>query len=92
MAWKQSASSEVPERRGGFRHPASAAVHLDSGGTPVEGRLIDRSATGFRIAYSSGELSTGLEVAFVIGDQQGRARVVWNRFTQRHWESGLLVL
>ncbi len=92
MAWKQSASNEVPERRGGLRHAASAAVRLDAGDSQVEGQLIDRSATGFRIAYCSGELSTGLEVDFVIGDQQGRARVVWNRFTQRHWESGLLVL
>ena len=61
-------------------------------GRTLEGRLVDRSSTGFRVAYASGELATGCEVDFVIGDQEGRARVVWNRFTSRHWESGLLIL
>lgn len=97
MVSKQSASKGLPddawqERRAGLRHPASGAVWLRAGTQHVEGRLIDRSGTGFRVAYASGELSTGLEVDFIIGDQQGRARVAWNRFTRRHWESGLLIL
>lgn len=93
MAWKQStAKAATRERRAAIRQPATGAVWLRSTEGDVEGQLIDRSATGFRVAYASGELSTGLEVDFVIGQQQGRARVAWNRFTRRHWESGLLIL
>ena len=93
MAWKQSANNEAwPERRAGIRYPAHGEVWLRADGQHVEGRLMDRSSTGFRVAYASGELSTGLEVEFVIGYQKGRARVVWNRFTSQHWESGLVIL
>ena len=90
MVWKQFANNH--ERRDGLRHPVNGAVWLRASGQDVQGQLIDRSSTGFRVAYASGELCTGLEVEFVIGDQQGRARVAWNRFTRRHWESGLLIL
>ena len=93
MAWKQSANNEKwPERRAGIRHPAHGDVWLRVEGQHVEGRLMDRSSTGFRVAHASGDFSTGLEVDFVIGNQEGRARVVWNRFTSRHWESGLMIL
>ena len=94
MVGKQSANNRDPwlDRRAGIRHLASGEVWLRASGRHVEGRLVDRSTTGFRVAYASGELSTGLEVEFVIGDQEGRARVVWNRFTRRHWESGLLIM
>ena len=95
MAWKQFDSSrERPseERRGGIRHPAAGEVWLWMDGRQVEGRLIDRSETGFRVAYASGELTTGQELKFAIGHQQGQARVVWNRFTSQHWESGLVIL
>ncbi len=90
MAGKPSANK--PDQRAAIRHLASGEVWLRAEGQHVEGRLIDRSSTGFRVAYASGELSTGLEVDFVIGHQEGRARVVWNRFTSRHWESGLVIL
>ena len=93
MAWKQSASNEAwPERRAGIRHSAHGEVWLRAEGQHVEGRLMDRSSTGFRVAHASGELSTGLEMEFVTDHQEGRARVLWNRFTSRHWESGLVIL
>ena len=95
MAWKQSANSHerpVGDRRGGIRHPASGQVWLWPDGQHVEGRLLDQSATGFRVAYASGELTTGQDLSFAIGHRQGRARVVWNRFTSQHWESGLVIL
>ena len=93
MAWKQSANSDIwLDRRAGIRHPANGEVWLRADGHHVEGRLLDRSAAGFRVAYASGELASGQDVEFVIGNQHGRARVVWNRFTSRHWESGLLIL
>ena len=95
MAWKQfDRSRERPgeERRGGIRHPAAGEVWLWMEGRQVEGRLIDRSGTGFRVAYASGELTTGQELKFAIGHRQGQARVVWNRFTSQHWESGLVIL
>jgi hypothetical protein len=96
MVWKQSEDSALEvtghERRQAIRYPASGAVWLRIGGRSLEGRLVDRSTTGFRVAYASGDLETGEEVDFVIGHQEGRARVVWNRFTSRHWESGLFIL
>ena len=90
MGWNPSESNQ--DRRASFRHPATADVCLLVEGQLVEGRLIDRSATGFRLAYASGQLETGQEVEFVIGHQTGRARVAWNRFTHQHWESGLLIV
>jgi hypothetical protein len=91
MVSKQPENKAI-ERRSAIRYPASGEVWLRPDGRNVEGRLLDRSATGFRVAYASGELEIGAEVDFVIGHQEGRARVVWNRFTRRHWESGLLIL
>lgn len=91
MVSKQLESKGI-DRRTAIRHPASGEVWLRTDGGDIHGRLVDRSLTGFRVAYASGELETGCEVDFVIGDQQGRARVVWNRFTSRHWESGLFIL
>ena len=91
MVWKEL-EDQGSERRLAMRHPASGAVWMRVGGREVEGRLVDRGATGFRVAYASGELATGCEVEFMIGDQQGRALVAWNRFTSQHWESGLLIL
>ena len=96
MVWKQSEDSapktKGAERRTAIRQPASGEVWLRADGGNIEGRLVDRSATGFRVAHGSSELKTGWEVHFTIGNQEGRARVVWNRFTRRHWESGLLIL
>ncbi|MBY0508327.1 MAG: PilZ domain-containing protein [Bryobacteraceae bacterium] len=75
-----------------MRHAAAGQVRLWVDGQPIEGRLLDCSETGFRLASASGELATGVDVDFVIGSRTGRARVVWNRFTSKHWESGLLIL
>ncbi len=88
MAWNQSGS----ERRWGLRQPAHGEVWLRAEGLQVDGRLLDRSGLGFRMAYASGELAIGQEVEYLIGEQQGRARVVWNHFTRRHWECGLLMV
>lgn len=90
MVWNPSENSH--DRRSGFRYPATDHVSLRANGLLLEGRLIDRSATGFRIAYASGELETGQVVEFVLGNHSGHARVAWNRFTNHHWESGLLII
>ncbi len=90
MAWNPPENNQ--DRRASFRYPARDHVSLRADCLFVEGHLIDRSATGFRIAYASGELETGQIVEFVLGDHTGHARVAWNRFTKHHWESGLLIV
>lgn len=90
MAWNPSANRQ--DRRASPRYPAAADVVLRAEGLVIEARLIDRSATGFRVAYATGELETGQEVEFAFDNHTGRARVAWNRFTNHHWESGLLIV
>ena len=56
------------------------------------GRLMDVSASGFRIAHECASLETGQTVEFSHPEAQGKARVVWNRIAGSGVESGFFLV
>ena len=58
----------------------------------VEGRLVDLSTGGFRMAHSSSDLLRGQVVEFSHAEAKGSARVVWNRILENRIETGFLIL
>jgi hypothetical protein len=57
----------------------------------VEGRLVDLSPGGFRMAHSSTDLIPGMMVKFTHSSATGQARVVWNRILENRVETGFLI-
>jgi hypothetical protein len=57
----------------------------------VQGRLVDLSPGGFRMAHSSIELIPGMVVKFKHSLATGQARVVWNRILENRVETGFLI-
>src|SRR5436309_2594676 len=57
----------------------------------VEGKLVDVSANGFRMAHSCSALTAGQVVAYAHVEGRGRARVVWTRIESGAVESGFVV-
>lgn len=57
----------------------------------ILGRLIDVSASGFRMAHAYAALEAGQVVEFSYPQSAGRARVVWNRISDARVETGFLV-
>ncbi|MBI3697222.1 MAG: hypothetical protein HY238_20600 [Acidobacteria bacterium] len=58
----------------------------------IEGRLLDYSNGGFRVAHRHSVLRAGQEVRFRHLRAEGKARVVWNRILAQRVESGFLIL
>jgi hypothetical protein len=83
------------ERRKELRSPASGELWLfvDGPGTlKIEGRLIDLSRHGFRVAHRYAGMAAGCEVRFRHTGGEGKALVVWNRILAGSVESGFLIL
>jgi hypothetical protein len=57
----------------------------------IEGRLMDVSASGFRMAHQCADLMPGAYVHFTHFEAEGRARVVWTRINAGTIESGFVV-
>ena len=57
----------------------------------VEGKLMDVSDSGFRMAHGCSALTAGLFVEFSHFEAKGRARVVWSRINAGAVESGFVV-
>lgn len=57
----------------------------------IEGRLVDISASGFRMVHACPALAAGLYVDFSHVEAKGRARVVWTRILAGSVESGFVV-
>jgi hypothetical protein len=57
----------------------------------IEGRLVDVSASGFRMAHEYAALEAGQMVDFSHLEASGRARVVWTRIAGTRVETGFLV-
>jgi hypothetical protein len=87
--------AEWADRRSATRHKSAGTVafHFRDGVTvDFEARLLDVSATGFRVRHSNAGLRSGLECEFSLPGTNGRARIVWNRITPEHIETGFLIL
>ncbi|MDX2266875.1 MAG: PilZ domain-containing protein [Bryobacter sp.] len=83
------------ERRQAVRYRAAGSVTLrqpEEAPQSFEGRLLDISASGFRVVHDNNQLRSGQECEFALPGSSGRARVVWNRITPTHVESGFLIL
>ena len=84
-----------PEKRREPRREASGVVHVrlsDPKILDIEGRLIDVSPGGFRMAHHFASLAAGQVVEFSHIEAKGRARVIWNRILAERVETGFLVV
>lgn len=61
------------------------------GSRDIQGKLIDVSDSGFRMAHKCSALTSGQYVTFAHVESRGRARVVWTRILDDSIESGFLV-
>jgi hypothetical protein len=87
--------SLVAEQRREERRPGRGAVQVryaDPNPREFEGRLVDVSNGGFRMAHGCTELAAGQVVEFHHVEARGAARVVWNRIVGEVVESGFVVL
>lgn len=86
--------SRKMEKRREQRRRASGAVVVRCAGAhsrQIEGRLIDVSSSGFRMAHGEASLEAGQVVEFSHHEASGRARVMWNRIVDGNVETGFLV-
>jgi len=58
----------------------------------LHGRLIDVSASGFRMVHDYSALQAGQVVEFSHQETSGHARVVWTRIAGARVETGFLVV
>jgi hypothetical protein len=83
------------EKRREQRRKASGTVCVsfrDARARQIEGRLIDMSHSGFRMAHGETSLPTGQVVEFSHSQSSGQARVMWNRIAGGTVETGFLVI
>jgi len=83
------------EKRHEQRRKASGSVSVrfrDSREREIQGRLIDVSPSGFRMAHGETSLAAGQVVEFSHGQSTGQARVMWNRIAAGSVETGFLVI
>jgi len=70
-----------------------ADTNATTGIREVRGRLLDRSARGFRIEHAFPGLTCGQMVQYSVPSAAaGRARVIWTRIAGGHVESGFLIV
>lgn len=83
------------EKRREHRREANGLVHVrfsDPQPRQIEGRLMDVSSSGFRMAHACACLAAGQVVEFAHIESRGRARVIWNRIIEQNVETGFLVV
>ncbi len=84
----------LEEKRREARRAASGHVRVTfTDPTPLEidGKLMDVSVSGFRMAHDCASLHSGQVVEFAHIEATGRARVMWNRIQASGVETGFLV-
>lgn len=82
------------ENRKEPRRAANGTVRVwieGPGRTEIQGQLMDVSASGFRMSHDFAALESGQVVEFSHFENTGRARVVWNRISGQHVETGFLL-
>jgi hypothetical protein len=83
------------ERRKEQRERTGETVHLfpeAPGAAEVVGRLVNKSADGFRAVHTCGELNGGDPVRFSWPGSSGLARVVWTRISNSSVETGFRII
>jgi hypothetical protein len=83
------------EKRRETRHPATGSVRVrftDPEPLEFDGKLMDVSPSGFRMAHACASLRSGQVVEFAHVEAHGRAQVMWNRILAGGVESGFLVV
>jgi len=100
-ATKRQARASHIEQRAEPRYSSQGEVLFSFGETEytkgrskeIRGKLLDRSASGFRAEHDCPELTSGQVVRFrLTPSAKGRARVVWTRILEGRVETGFLVL
>jgi len=84
----------VTEQRRETRRPGHGNVLVrpeSPGSRDIQGRLVDVSGSGFRMAHNCSALTAGQYVTFAHVESRGRARVVWTRILEASVESGFVV-
>jgi hypothetical protein len=92
---KQVREQETREKRRESRRPADGVAQVEFANpraVKIEGRLMDVSPSGFRMAHSYASLAPGQVVAFSHSEASGSARVMWNRIVDERVETGFLVV
>jgi hypothetical protein len=92
---KETRDKEIREKRRESRRATDGVAQVEfSNPRPVkiEGRLMDVSPSGFRMAHSYTSLATGQVVDFSHSVASGSARVMWNRILAQRVETGFLVI
>ena len=82
------------EKRREARRAASGTVRVKfTNPEPLEidGKLMDVSISGFRMAHDFASLHSGQVVEFAHLEATGRAKVMWNRIMAGGVETGFLV-
>ena len=88
-------NTSVAEQRREARRRGHGSVLVRSespGSHDIQGRLVDVSASGFRMAHDCSALTAGQYVTFAHVEAKGRARVVWTRILKDSVESGFVLL
>jgi hypothetical protein len=89
-----SISVSIAEQRREARHPGTGNVLVRPeapGSRDIQGKLVDVSDSGFRMAHQCAALTAGQYVEFAHVEARGRARVVWTRILNHSVESGFVV-
>lgn len=88
-------SISVSEKRREERRPAEGGVRVrfaDPQAIEIQGRLMDVSTSGFRMAHDYTPLTAGQVVQFSHVEASGEARAVWTRITAESVETGFFVV
>lgn len=82
------------EKRREARRAATGSVRVkftDPEPLEIDGKLMDISTSGFRMAHDCASLHSGQVVEFAHIEASGRAKVMWNRILAGGVETGFLV-
>lgn len=95
----KAGTGQYVEQRREPRRAAGGEVRFQFGtgmaksdGEEVRGKVLDRSARGFRAQHDCSQLTCGQIVEFRLMSASGLARVVWTRILGERVESGFLIL
>jgi hypothetical protein len=92
---KQIDDKKISEKRRESRRPADGVAHVEFSNprtVKIQGRLMDVSPSGFRMAHGYTSLAAGQMVDFSHSEASGSARVMWNRILDQRVETGFLVI